>query len=304
MPVRMNREAIPAVGMSIYGQGNLLRSGFVIEPFEESRMWNPVLQHPHYHDFFQVSLIRGDACLMHDFRETEVNGTTLFFLSPGEIHAARTKHLIAGTVISFTREFFGAGPEASGELLLDLPFFYATDRDPWLILSDDEAETAARLCDELQTEFDQGSPGAAEIIRALLTILLVRARRWYAQESTPPAKSRATTLVRHFQLAIERHFHEWQSLPPYARELGITVNHLNDVVREITGQAAGEHIRQRRLLDAKRFLLHSELTVAEIGYRLGFKDPSYFSRFFRRYQGNTPAEFREEIREKYHQETP
>ncbi|HEY1121221.1 MAG TPA: helix-turn-helix domain-containing protein, partial [Haloferula sp.] len=54
-----------------------------------------------------------------------------------------------------------------------------------------------------------------------------------------------------------------------------------------------------RLLDAKRLLLYSELSVAEIGYRLGFKDPSYFGRFFRRYESRTPAEFRDEIREKY-----
>ena len=64
--------------------------------------------------------------------------------------------------------------------------------------------------------------------------------------------------------------------------------------------AAGhEVIRQRRLLDAKRLLSHSEMSVSEIGYHLGFEDPSYFSRFFRRYERCAPAEFREQIREKY-----
>jgi AraC family transcriptional activator of pobA len=298
----MNREAIPAVGMSIYGQGNLLRGGFVVEPFEESRAWNPTLLHPHYHDFFQISLIRGEARLMHDFREADVSGDTLLFLSPGEIHAVTTTTRIAGTVISFTREFFESGPEGGSELLLELPFFYATDTTPWIGLPEDAGEIAAALCQELQQEFDHARPGAPEIIRALLTILLVKARRWHSPESAPLAGNRATTLVRHFHLAIERHFREWQALAPYAKELGITVNHLNDVIRETTGQAAGEHIRQRRLLDAKRFLLHSELSVSEIGYRLGFKDPSYFARFFRRYQDQTPAEFRDEIREKYQKE--
>lgn len=299
----MNRETIPAVGMSVYGQGNLLRGGFVIEPFEESRLWNPTLLHPHYHDFFQVSLIRGEARLMHDFREAEVRGDTLLFLSPGEIHAVKTTDRIAGTVISFTREFFESGPAGSGELLLDLPYFYATGTSPWLSLPADAANEVARLCGELQEEFDHPRQGAAEVVRALLTILLVKACRWHAPGIESVPGNRATSLVRHFHLAIERHFREWQSLAPYARELGITVNHLNDVVRETTGQAAGEHVRLRRLLDAKRFLLHSELTVSEIGYRLGFKDPSYFSRFFRRYQDRTPAEFREEIREKYQQES-
>jgi AraC-like DNA-binding protein len=111
--------------------------------------------------------------------------------------------------------------------------------------------------------------------------------------------SRSAILVRKFQHEIERHHHDWKTLEPYAHELGVTVNYLNDVVRKETGQSAGEHVRLRRLLDAKRLLLHSMLSVSEIGYQLGFVDPSYFSRFFKRYENVTPAEFRMQIREKY-----
>ena len=63
-------------------------------------------------------------------------------------------------------------------------------------------------------------------------------------------------------------------------------------------------IRQRRLLEAKRLLSHSDLTASEIGYRLRFRDPSYFGRFFRQGAGMTPAAFREEIREKYQRSAP
>ncbi|HSI64469.1 MAG TPA: helix-turn-helix transcriptional regulator [Candidatus Saccharimonadia bacterium] len=70
-------------------------------------------------------------------------------------------------------------------------------------------------------------------------------------------------------------------------------------MREEVGVTAGHIIRDRRLLDAKRQLSHSDLDVSEIAYDLGFKDPSYFSRFFRRETKCTPAEFRAEIREKY-----
>jgi AraC family transcriptional activator of pobA len=151
-------------------------------------------------------------------------------------------------------------------------------------------------------EFNHDRDGAAEIIRALLRILLVKAGRWRVREPASTTPQRALSLVRNFQLLVELNFKDWQALAPYARELGVTINHLNDVISEATGRPAGEHIRQRRLLDAKRLLLYSELSVAEIGYRLGFKDPSYFGRFFRRYESRTPAEFRETIREKYQKE--
>lgn len=294
----MKREAIPAVALGDYRQSLLRGEGFVAVPYQESRAWNPTLLTPHYHDFFQMSLIRGPARLMHDFRETKVRGDTLFFLSPGQIHAVQSGKETDGTILSFTREFFDAGAAGSTQFLLELPFYYTADFPPWMSVPAKAREATAALFDEIQEEFNQARPGAAEIIRALLRILLVKASRWrdHEQATTP---QRAASLVRDFQLLVERNYQDWQALAPYARELRVTANHLNDVVSEATGRPAGEHIRQRRLLDAKRLLLYSELSVAEIGYRLGFKDPSYFGRFFRRYESRTPAEFRDEIREKY-----
>ncbi|MDB6140706.1 MAG: AraC family transcriptional regulator, partial [Verrucomicrobiaceae bacterium] len=106
-------------------------------------------------------------------------------------------------------------------------------------------------------------------------------------------------LARQFCLEVEHHFRQWQALTPYATLLGVSVNHLNEMVSEHTGHSAGDIIRQRRLLDAKRLLLHSDFSISEIGYQTGFDDPSYFSRFFRRYAHTTPADFRDRIREKY-----
>ncbi|RYD60754.1 MAG: helix-turn-helix domain-containing protein [Verrucomicrobiaceae bacterium] len=295
----MKREAIPAVALGDYRQSLLRGEGFVAVPYQESRAWNPTLLTPHYHDFFQMSLIRGPARLMHDFRETKVRGDTLFFLSPGQIHAVQSGKETDGTILSFTREFFDAGAAGSTQFLLELPFYYTADFPPWMSVPGRARDAIAALFREIQEEFNQARPGAAEIIRALLRILLVKASRWRDHESATATPQRSISLVRDFQLLVERNYTNWQALTPYARELGVTANHLNDVVSEATGRPAGEHIRQRRLLDAKRLLLYSELSVAEIGYRLGFKDPSYFGRFFRRYECRTPAEFRDEIREKY-----
>lgn len=294
----MKREAIPAVALGDYRQSLLRGEGFVAVPYQESRAWNPTLLTPHYHDFFQMSLIRGPARLMHDFRETKVRGDTLFFLSPGQVHAVQSGKETDGTILSFTREFFDAGAAGSTQFLLEVPFYYTADFSPWMSVPSQAREATAALFDEIQEEFNQARPGAAEIIRALLRVFLVKASRWRdPEQATTP--QRAASLVRDFQLLVERNYKDWQALTPYARELRVTANHLNDVVSEATGRPAGEHIRQRRLLDAKRLLLYSELSVAEIGYRLGFKDPSYFGRFFRRYESQTPAEFRDEIREKY-----
>jgi AraC family transcriptional activator of pobA len=126
---------------------------------------------------------------------------------------------------------------------------------------------------------------------------MVHLSRLYA--ATSPAPFAAVGLVRRFRQAVERSFRVTTSVPDYARALGVTTSHLNESLRLETGLTAGDLIRERLLLEAKRLLLHSELTIAEIAYELGFEDPSYFSRFVRRELKASPAEFRSRVRQKY-----
>ncbi len=295
----MNRRAFPQLGMSRGDPAQPHPEDVVVIRFMDSVTRDPQRLQPHYHEFFQIFLLQGRARVMLDFVEFEVTGTTLVFLSPGQIHTARPAPGLRGTTVSFTQAFFdhGAPPPS---LLVDFPFVFAAETRPWLTVPPEHAREMEAAFADLQHEFDAAQAGAAEVLRALLRIVLVRTSRLYAAAHPPRQVSRAAQLVRQFRLAVERHFRTRQAVTGYARELGVTTNHLHDVVREETGQAAGDLIRDRRLLDAKRLLLHSDLTAAEIGYQLGFTDPSYFSRFFKRLARRTPAEFREEIREKYH----
>lgn len=291
---------MPHLGLLADAGASLREQGFVAVSLQESLRREPERLQPHYHSYFQLNLIHGPCTVMHDFREQEVDGDHLLFVSPGEVHTMRTTPQLDGTTISFTREFF-EGRETSTGFLLELPVFYVSEGFPWMALPPADVPVLRYLFQQLQIEYDRSQAGAAEAIRALLRLILVRSAR-IRTLVYPVSKSRhqSTTLVRYFQLEVERHYRTWAQLSPYARALGVTANHLNDVVAEVTGQPAGEHLRQRKLLEAKRLLLHSELTAAEIAYELGFKDPSYFGRFFRRYESCSPSRFREQIREKYH----
>jgi len=294
----MNRRAIPEFEMSESGPAHLRLQGILAMPFMDSLTRDPQRLRPHYHGFFQMFLLHGEAAVMHDFQEFTAAGGTLVILSPGQVHSVRPGKDLSGTTVSFTQEFFDdrAAPPSK---LFDFPFFFPAEAKPWLTVPPGDPFRISETFAELQAEFDAGLPGAADVLRATLHVLLVRVNRLYAQAHPQRDVSRAAQLVRQFHLAVEQRFREEGSLAEYARALGVTPNYLNDTVREQTGRAAGETIRRRRLLDAKRLLSHADLSVSEIGYHLGFHDPSYFSRFFRRYAGTTPAEFRLEIREKY-----
>ncbi len=294
----MNRRSLPEFGMSQAGAEGLRQAGVVVIPFMRSVAMDPQRMRPHYHEFFQIIFLHGQATVMHDFVEFAARGRMIIFLSPGQAHFVRPKPGLHGHTISFTQAFFDhLAPPPSA--LFKFPFFFPTDTRPWLTLPEGDPFRVIEAMVELQREFDAAQAGAAEVLRALLHILLVRANRLYLEVHPPKKASRAAHLMRQFHLAVEQRFRELHAVPDYARLLGVTANHLHDVVREQTGRSAGDFIRQRRMLDAKRLLSHSDLTVAEIAYQLGFEDPSYFTRSFKRLADETPAEFRSKIREKY-----
>src|SRR4051794_19901416 len=122
-------KTIPSLGMSRTGRESLRSQGIAVGSLSINVMNDPRLLQPHFHDFFQLSLVQGTGTVMHDFRDFAVAGETLFFLSPGQVHSIRSDVRLDGVIISFSQSFFDhtAAPPSD---LLDLPFFFATDSAP------------------------------------------------------------------------------------------------------------------------------------------------------------------------------
>jgi len=103
-------------------------------------------------------------------------------------------------------------------------------------------------------------------------------------------------LLKNFQKLIEQHYKEKKLTKDYAAILYVTPNHLNALCKDVTGRAAGELIRDRILLEAKRLLINAKMTISEIALELDFADNSYFSKFFKKYTSLTPEVFRKQIK--------
>jgi AraC-like DNA-binding protein len=104
-----------------------------------------------------------------------------------------------------------------------------------------------------------------------------------------------STLLKSFQQLINQYYRTMRLPKEYAELLYITPNHLNALCRELLGKTAGDVIRERVLLEAKRLLTNAGMNILEIAYELNFKDNSYFTRFFKNYEGITPEEFRKKF---------
>jgi AraC-like DNA-binding protein len=98
--------------------------------------------------------------------------------------------------------------------------------------------------------------------------------------------------MRQFEKLIEQHYREKRLPKEYAEMMFLTPNHLNALTNNVVGKSAGEIIRDRTLLEAKRLLANSDLMIGQIAETLNFEDNAYFTRFFKKYLGTTPEGFR------------
>lgn len=106
--------------------------------------------------------------------------------------------------------------------------------------------------------------------------------------STKPEK-----VIKSFSVLIDEYFKEESSVNFYADKLNITPNYLNILSQKYLKMPAGDVIKERTILEAKRLLTSTDLSIKEIGYQLGFNDNAYFSKVFKKYAGKTPGEFKE-----------
>lgn len=270
--------------------------------FEIGRLEHKFRHHiaiaPHRHTYYEVLWsVEGSGTHYIDFISYEMTPRTLFFISPGQVHYSDIA-TCAGYALFFTEEFM-ISTHLHKDFLRSFPFYHVSDREPAIDLDDEHIPIFRRLFERLEKEYLSESLKKEDILRAYLQILLIEAERLYTSKEALHLNHPNSFLVQEFRTLIEEHFLSQSSVKDYAKCLHITANHLNDVTKKITGKTAGELIRERLLLEAKRLLTHSDLSIVQIAHHLNFRDPSYFGRFFRRQTSQSPGKFRRAIREKY-----
>jgi AraC-like DNA-binding protein/mannose-6-phosphate isomerase-like protein (cupin superfamily) len=242
----------------------------------------PKVPFPHRHDFFHfLFLEKGSGWHEIDFQRFKVRAGQLFLVQPGQVHSWSLGSATKGYVLEFTRASLGRNRKTD-------EIWKSIESAPALISSVRSGEFAQILRLMLDEFRERGSDFRLSL-EHLLTALLLKVSR----ESRPsPARTQGASLVREFQAMVEENFSRYQKVDEYARQLGITPKALTTKVSRVLGRSAGAVIQDRRLAEAKRMLAYSDLAVAEVGYGLGYDDPNYFARFFRKHTGMAPGKFR------------
>jgi AraC family transcriptional regulator, transcriptional activator of pobA len=257
--------------------------------------------HSHAHHFLVLAYFdRGGGSLRIGRREWRVRAGDAYVVAPGEVVGvgedvgglARAR----GWAVSFPPE--GLGSSAPAGLLawrahpLLLPFARgaATGAHRIPVPRLDRPAWSAHL-GELERELSARRDGYGEAVVARLTLLLVALAR-LASDVVGDLAVRDEPLLADVFGIIEARYRERLSLADVASALGLTPGHLTTVVRRKTGRTVQDWILERRLAEARRLLVETDWTVAEVGRSAGFPDPVYFSRCFRRAHGTTALSWR------------
>lgn len=221
---------------------------------------------------------------------------TVYFASPGHVIVKEELTQAWSTGVAFTAEFLSLQENAS---LSKLPLLQNLQNRHELRLTDTDVRFVEATLRQIDAEYRQPGEWQQRMLGAHLTVLLTYLSRLYTGQFPPTETSADTLLLRQFQQKVDTHFQHQHEVSEYAAMLNLSAGYLSEVVKNQSGKPAIKHIHERLVLEARRQLFHTQQSLKEIAFDLGFSDASYFSRFFKRETGLTPADYRSSIRKMY-----
>jgi AraC family transcriptional activator of pobA len=281
-------HAIPVV--DFYGDAESWPTSELIhsEPLgERSRLhdWR-IRPHRHSHLTQLFLLQKGRGVARLDSIEHDVVAPCILLIPEHCIHDFAWDKGCRGYVLSITTFLTRSLEKQVGA-------YAAIFREPATIKPTNDSNYVQSLFEGIHKEFTDSralKEMSLECRLGELTVWLARSKPRQTEFATRPTRAKKHYL-RFTNLVDSHHKSQWP-VKTYADAVGITSSHLNAICRQLSGRSALQVIHERLVLTARRDLVYTENTIANVAYKLGFADPSYFTRFFRRETGISPSAFR------------
>lgn len=245
-------------------------------------------------DFYKMGLVNGEMTIDYGGQMVDIKGTVLFFVNPKVAHSiVRRVNRTSGYACIFTENFI------KSRELNDSPLFRIGD-NPVIPLKEDEASFIGSIFRKMLMAYNGDYSHKADLIKSCISLIIHEALEIQPAEGIKPFITGSTRIAHHFNELLEKQFPIERSNDPlklrnpqdFAESLAVHVNYLNRAVKEVTGKPTSAHIAARVTAEAKALLKHTDWSVADIAYALGFEYPAYFNNYFKRITGTTPNTFR------------
>ena len=291
----MAKRPLPVYSIQTLKETPVSAKDFVAEGFARYLGEHRNLHFPHKHSFYQlVYFSKGSGNHSIDFVRFPVEPGQIYFMIPGQVHTWDFAKAPDGYIVNYSDEYLQA-LIADPRYTDQFSFFSGKAQQQVIAIPVEGRKQIEQVLKTIVGEGKSHSRLKDDFIRAALVQLFILVGRYTGAVQNNTQSNYNTALLRNFQNEVEQHYKEKRLVKEYAALLHITPNHLNAVCKEMTTRSAGEWIRDRVLLEAKRLLVNAKMNISEIADELNFQDNSYFTKFFKRYEGVTPETFRKQF---------
>jgi len=273
----------PVLSISGFSEGQSPRCNVLFHELRGARS----IDDPHKHDFFVIMLFeRGSGTHTIDFTSHRIKGHQVHLLFPGQVHQWKMAQHTIGYQLMISREWF-----EWFQTYLRFSVSYCQSH-PVMDISGAHYQLLLYECKAIQKELN-GAIITWALVQTRCQLICILISKIVEGASADFEEYHSNPIISKYVILVDQHFKQEHSVAFYAGKLHISANYLNIVCRKNLHAAASSLIYDRILLEAKRLLKVSEMSVKDIVYELGFYDHANFSKFFRSQTGMTPTQFKE-----------
>lgn len=257
-----------------------------IDNYTDSTGWDKL-----YEGYFKILFLRKESSVKIDFEEYSCDNDAFFFFN--EEHSFEIHQNSLGQIIFFHPDFYCVEIHDQ-ELACDGILYSNVLSTPYIYLTEKQSLTLCSIIDEINTEQNRKDNWTDEKIRILIKYIIIESTRiWVKQWDEESSElSEQQEFTRKFSQLVDRNYTQIHKVGDYAKMLNVTTKTLNKRITVDCGISPSCVIVNRIMLQAKRLLAYTDMSVKEIAYSLGYDDISYFNRYFKIQNRITPLEFR------------
>ena len=239
---------------------------------------------PGYMEIIWIKKASGTCTI--DLEQRDMGENEIYCIDTGQLRHFQANGYMEGYYLSFAPAFINLSFEGRNKTRI--------------VPEEDELKTdLEQVMGKMMKEFSRPSELNLEILRALLSLLMIYLARHLKESTEEKISGRNHELVRRFLLLLEKNLTTKKMVCGYAVDLGVSASYLNFIVKRSTGFTANCHIQQRKLLEAKKQIVWHGMSMKAVAYHLGFDDPAHFSKFFKAKAGTNFQNFRNGIQKIY-----
>ncbi|RZJ75432.1 MAG: AraC family transcriptional regulator [Flavobacterium sp.] len=249
-------------------------------------------------EFYKICLTTGKSKIHYSDKTYEQEGTILFFGNPHIPYSWETISTnYAGYTILFSEEFFKNSERSES---LQQSSFFKIGGTPVLKITEEQRAFLETIFEKMIAEQQSDYVYKDELVRNYISLIIHESLKMEPSENFEKNKNATSRLTSVFMELLERQFPiettknplKLRTAQQYSKHLCVHVNYLNRAVKETTGKSTTGHIAERIVTEAKALLQHTDWSISEVAFALGFDYPTYFNNFFKKATGINPTAYR------------